>query len=467
MINLYEYQNKAQVHDFSELEIFLDEIWAKREKYAWYREGVGNNIESQRFLQFLHKTSEIKSNKYVGVIHFNGNTINLLPKIFYDPKSENGDYYVRNINSHILWWLSYCRKIKFPNYQTTLNTHQSNFFEVLIYLFSSYTRSLLNSTIYQRYEEINNETVYLKGRINTSDYINQNLATGNWNKLNCCYDSFVIDNEFNRIIKFVSTLLFHTTTSIENKNNLREILFILDEVTDQPARAEQCSRITFNPMFSIFETVRDYCYLFLSNSISFSFKNELKVFAFLLPMEYMFEDFIFGFIHKEISKVKAIPQTTSMFLDESAIFQLKPDLLMETSSRKFIADTKYKIVLRTEDSNKKGISEKDLYQLIIYAIRFGIRHVFLLYPETITSEGEETADFTIKDMLANNSSANDDLETDFEIPAEIEIKACQLPIIDKSVLQSNETELQSLNELFEDAKVKLKERIEELLIHNY
>lgn len=463
MINLYEYQNKALVHDFSDLEIFLDEIWAKREKYAWYRDRGDNNIESQRFLQFLHKTNEIKSNKYVGVIHFNGNTINLLPKIFYDPRSEDGDYHVRNINSHILWWLSYCRKIKFPSYQTTLNTHQSNFFEVLIYLFSSYTRTLLNSTIYQRYEEINNETVYLKGRINTSEYINENLATGNWNKFNCCYDSFVIDNEFNRIIKYVSTLLFNATTSIENKNNLREILFILDEVTDQPARAEQCSRITFNPMFSIFEIVRDYCYLFLSNSISFSFKNELKLFAFLLPMEYLFEDFIFGFIHKEISEVKATPQTTSIYLDQKATFQLKPDLLIETTSRKIIADTKYKIVFRTEDSNKKGISEKDLYQLIIYAMRFGIKDVFLLYPETITSDGKETADFTIQDMLSINDTLKEEDENESETPIEVNVKACQLPIIDKSVLQSSETELRSLNEMFEDARVKLKGKLEELI----
>lgn len=465
MINLYEYQNKAQVqvHDFRDLEIFLDEIWANREKYSWYREGGDNNVESQRFLQFLHKTTEIKSNKYVGVIHFNGNTINLLPKIFYDPKSINGDYQVRNINSHILWWLSYCRKIKFPNYQTTLSSHQSNFFEVLIYLFSSYTRTLLNSTIYQRYEEINNETEYLKGRINISEYINENLATGNWNKFNCCYDTFVIDNEFNRIIKYVSTLLFNATTSIENKNNLREILFILDEVTDQPARAEQCSRITFNPMFSIFEIVRDYCYLFLSNSISFSFKNELKVFAFLLPMEYLFEDFIFGFIHREISEVKATPQTTSIYLDQKATFQLKPDLLIETAFRKIIADTKYKIVFRTEDSNKKGISEKDLYQLIIYAMRFGIKDVFLLYPETITSDVEETAEFTIQDMLSIYDIPKDEDEVESETPIEVNVKACQLPIIDKNILQSSESELLSLDKMFEDARVKLKKRLEKLI----
>ena len=85
MFNLFEYQNKIAVkEDFDGLESFLDDIWAKREKNSYYSENFDNKIESQRFLQFIHKSNELKSNKYVGVIHFNGHKINLLPKIFYD-----------------------------------------------------------------------------------------------------------------------------------------------------------------------------------------------------------------------------------------------------------------------------------------------------------------------------------------------------------------------------------------------
>lgn len=85
MLNLFEYQNKIAIKDdFDGLESFLDEIWAKREKNSFYYENSENKIESQRFLQFIHKSNELKSNKYVGVIHFNGTKINLLPKIFFD-----------------------------------------------------------------------------------------------------------------------------------------------------------------------------------------------------------------------------------------------------------------------------------------------------------------------------------------------------------------------------------------------
>ncbi len=56
MINLFEYQNKVDIQaSFDGLECFLDEIWNRREKNSTYSENGNDKIESQRFLQFIHK----------------------------------------------------------------------------------------------------------------------------------------------------------------------------------------------------------------------------------------------------------------------------------------------------------------------------------------------------------------------------------------------------------------------------
>lgn len=450
MINLFEYQNKVDIqasHDG--LEGFLDEIWNNREKNSYYAENENDRIESQRFLQFIHKTNKLKSNKYIGVIHYKGNKINLLPKIFFDSEKEYSINEVNQIQNHVLWWLSYCRKIKFPNYQTSLDSAKSDFFEVLIYLFSKYTRELLSSSIYQQYEEVNRELNFIKGRINVSQYINENLSKGKWHKLNCIYDVFVLDNEFNRIIKYVTTLLFNVTTSQDSKKNLREILFILDEVSDERVTAEQCSRISFNPMFGEFEIVRDYCQLFLTNCISFDYKSDLKLFAFLLPMEYVFEDFIFGFIEKEIPEITARSQRSDTYLDEGKIFNLKPDLWLKTKHISLIADTKYKIVYTDEKDPKKGISQNDLYQMLAYAVRFKVDQIILFYPNTIKQEQEEETEFTIKDALAGGK--------------EILIRAFQLPIINRSLLKKELAIKTDLKDLFESTRRELMEKIEKIL----
>lgn len=451
MINLFEYQNKVDIQaSLDGLEGFLDEIWNSREKNSFYSENGNEKIESQRFLQFIHKSNELKSNKYVGVIHYAGKKINLLPKIFYDAENEYSINEVNQIQNHILWWLSYCRKIKFPNYQASLGSAKSDFFEVLIYLFSKYTRELLNSSIYQQYEEVNRELSFIKGRLNTNEYINQNLTTGKWHKLNCTYDAFVFDNEFNRIIKYVTTLLFNITSNQDNKKNLREILFILDEVSDERATADQCSRISFNPMFGEFETVRDYCQLFLTNCVSFDYKNDLKLFAFLLPMEYVFEDFIFGFIDKELESVTAKAQPSDKYLDEGKAFNLKPDLWLKTKDKSLIADTKYKIVYSDEKDPKKGISQNDLYQMLSYAVRFEVDEIILFYPNTIKQNQEEQTELTIKDALAGGK--------------EILIRAFQLPIINRGLLKKDLLANTNLNELFETTRQDLKNKIEEILV---
>ncbi len=451
VLNLFEYQNKITIgDDFNGLESFLDEIWVKREKNSFYSENSENTIESQRFLQFIHKSYELKSNKYVGVIHYNGIKINLLPKIFFDASKDYKPEEVNQIQNHILWWLSYCRKIKFPNYQASLGSAKSDFFEVLIYLFSKFTRELLSSSIYQQYEEVNKELSFMKGRINLNEYINQNISKGRWHQLNCTYDAFVFDNEFNRIIKYVTTLLFNVTSSQDNKKNLREILFILDEVSDEKASAEQCDKITFNPIFSEFETVRDYCKLFLTNCISFDYKNDLKLFAFLLPMEYVFEDFIFGFIEKEIPTIVAKAQRSDIYLDESKSFNLKPDLFLKTDFKSLIADTKYKIVYSDDKDPKKGISQNDLYQMLAYAVRFKVDEIILFYPDTIKNNQEDSTEIFIKDTLANNK--------------EISIKAFQLPIMNKELIKKELNTKTELSELFEFTRIQLKEKIEKLLL---
>ena len=289
----------------------------------------------------------------------------------------------------------------------------------------------------------------IRDRINTAQYITENVSKGRWHKVNCTYDAFVIDNTFNRIIKQVTTFLFHVTHNPENKKYLREILFILDEVSDCQSTADECANIQFNPMFSSFETVRDYCTLFLRHSVSFSYKNDLKLFAFLLPMEYVFEDFIFGFIDQEIEEIQAKAQDTTTFLDNNKSYQLKPDLLLNIGGRKVITDTKYKMVYADEQDPKNGISQSDIYQMVAYGIRFKINDIVLLYPETVKKEMLRQSSIIIRDEFTDD--------------VEVNIKAYQVPVINRALLNNyTSTENSTISEIFEGTKLTLIDRIKEI-----
>lgn len=446
-VNLFEYQNKVK-NEFKspeKLEAFLDDIWSKREKNSYY-DLEESKEESQRFIQFLHNTKEIKSNKYVGVIQFEGTNINLLPKVFYDKLNEPNERRLNQIQSHIMWWLSYCNKFNFPSFKSSLSQQKSDFFEVLVYLFAKYTRELLNNCLYSQYEEIDSELPYIKGRLNIPFYITENLSRGRWHKLNCTYDSFSFDNEFNQVIKSVTSLLFNFTKNQENKILLREILFILDEVSDIRATPEQCDNLRFNQMFSEYQIVKDYCYLFLSNSITFNYKDDLRLFAFLLPMEKVFEDFVFGFINKHISELGIKAQNSSKNLvtgpEGRQKFQLKPDLSFRIDGNQWIADTKYKLVYTNEKDTKNGISQSDLYQMVSYAIRFKAENLVLFYPNNVGSDILNSDTLEIVDEFSGSK---------------INIYLHQIPIYDENVLERDLDMSKDLSFIFHDLEGRLKE----------
>ena len=108
---------------------------------------------------------------------------------------------------------------------------------------------------------------FTKYTIDLSSLLGQSIYIGFHSTTADMY-SFEIDNEFNQCIKYVCKILISATSDYQNKRSLNDILFLLDDVSDVTISADQCKRMRFNPIFSHFETVRDYCSLFLENSIS-------------------------------------------------------------------------------------------------------------------------------------------------------------------------------------------------------
>ena len=167
-------------------------------------------------------------------------------------------------------------------------------------------------------------------------------------------------------------------------------------------------------------------------------------------MEYVFEDFIFGFIDKELEKVTAKAQRSDTYLDEGKAFNLKPDLWIKTDHKSLIADTKYKIVYSDEKDPKKGISQNDLYQMLAYAVRFEVNEIILFFPNTIKQGQVEETELTIKDALAGGK--------------EISIRAFQLPIINRALLETDLEAKTGLSELFETTRQELIIKIEKILV---
>lgn len=409
-INLFEFQklfefekelpspNNFDAKGFFE---FLDKVWQEREKTPFFREfyksyendaAADYDSEKKEKQQFLseYRDNKIKARNYIGIIHYDGYTFNLLPKIFYKNGKDPDATQIEQIQKNILWWLSYSKRLKLPKLESDFNKIKTNsFFEILIYLFATYTSELFTRQIYQNYTDVERELPFVKGRIDMNAYIKNNLSTGNWAKIACVYDSFEMDNILNRIIKYVCKLLLPQTRVPETKRKLYDILFTLDEVTDTVCLAQDCEKVKINPLFSEMQTVLDYCKLFLANSMVFTWKKELKVFAFLLPMEKLFEEFVSGFMETHKNEIfgnnyNLSPQSNKYFLAENLEnntkeYYLRPDIsILKGKDIKYLIDCKYKLIYQ---ANNDTPAQSDMYQMLAYAVRHKCRKIKLFYPQ--------------------------------------------------------------------------------------
>lgn len=404
-MRLFEWQSDSfgehqkKLYDFVD---YLSGVWQNRNRYVELSEEVSEEeqqeqkIQKQRFFDFTID-GKISARNYVGVVQYEGIRIEVYPKIF--KGDETGD--AKKYQLNLLYWLTYCRKIKFPfSFADVSKLNFDDYLELLIYVFANYTEEILSQQPFQAYQLVEEETTFLKGRLSFDNYTKHNLTTGQWQNFYCAHEPFVYDHLFNRIVKYVSKRLLAISENYLNKEKLNQILFLLDDVSDISCTAEDCEKVKLNPLYEDHRHIVSLCKLYLSNQVIDMDSEDSKNFCFLIPMEYIFEDFIFGFMSDKWPSLTLKSQSTdNLALNENTpVFQIRNDIYIKD---KLIIDTKYKI-RAPGDGRKAGVSQNDLYQMISYSLRRNCNQVLLLYPETTNSLNNPTSFQILSKMLPEN-----------------------------------------------------------------
>ncbi|MFK7904039.1 MAG: McrC family protein [Chitinophagales bacterium] len=402
MIYLYEYKNQFFWGTTEEVNHFLDflnEIWQKRQynPFAWqqhfntFEEKNISDVSSPSIQQFvsIDRHNYLQAKNYVGIIRYASKTVHLLPKIFY--QNEGNPKVTKEtlsfVHQQLMRWLSYSSKISFPMVEGHYQSHtKADIAEIMIFTFAHYTHQLLQQQSFTTYETVNKNTAYVKGRLNTTQYVTKHLSAGKWQEIPCEFDQYGLDNTFNRILKYTVTQLLNLSQSRKSQDLLQQILQSLLNVKTQNYEAADCDQVQLHPLFEEWQLVLNYCRLFLASSASFSPYKATKALAFLMPMEQLFEHFVYGFLQKHFKQWQPTFQDNSTFLaldeEQNPAFQLQYDISLNVEGKPFIIDCKYKVI-RFEGGKAKGVDVKDLYQIAAYAVRRGCQRVCLIYPNTI------------------------------------------------------------------------------------
>lgn len=394
MVLVFEHGTWFPVHNRPALESHLKAVWQQhRELWADPAGYQFTQNNYQPFLQF--DGTQAKANNFIGFVHHQSMLIEIYPKVFQNLRPVRKDL----MHSHLLYWLKYTNRIKFPFSQANLDqTEVDRFPELLLYLVARQIHESVKTQPFSSFEEVHEALSWPRGTINFSRY-SQRISYGDHHRIECDHEPFIFDNTLNRTIKYCARLMLSATSLSATQNLLNEVLFVLDDVEDTACSLQDLSKIRLTPLFQTYQDVIQCCRMLLQHQIyapgDYTFKN----WTLLLPMELIFEEFIIGFITRHFRDQLTIePQKSDLFLqDTPPAFNIRHDMLLtrKGTGKSIIVDTKYKP--RWENivaDPKKGVAQSDMYQMISYAFRRGVHDVLLLYPNT-TEELQDDHVFTI------------------------------------------------------------------------
>lgn len=399
MINGYEFmklKRKKLPESWKEegaleaLEGFLQENWNQRS--IFYADGLVTS--RQQFIDFDVKDG-IKLQNYIGTVIFKGEQLNIFPKIFKQDEDDfdTDDLQLELLISNLVYWLEYCDKLNFPFASMKAELSNSeNLLELFITIYVHYAKNAMEKQRYYQYEDVLEEGTFIKGRIDINDYVHHKYMTGDRGKFRYCYSSFEFDNLLNRIIKCTCKFLFNITNQAANKAVLRNIIMKLADVHDANCTPYDCDRIHLSAMNNSYRILLSMSKMFLLNKVNSSNIGLHDSFCFLFPAEVLFEGFVGGFIKETFKhEAKVTMQTSDQYLAELVVdgevisnaFMLREDILIETDDKIFVLDTKYKEIDRFNKvrTNKKlKISDNDMKQMAVYAVKRGATKLSLIYP---------------------------------------------------------------------------------------
>ena len=319
----------------------------------------------------------------VGILVIPGLTVEILPKIE-NENSKTRETLVRMLK------VAYGLRITDSEIAFLSNQH-FDLLEILIRIFSQRLLVAVRRGLPRRYTHHEEDLRLLRGKLNVTRQITKLAVRADL--VACRFDELSPDTPLNRVLKAAVVRLADLSHSESNIRLLNELQIHFESVStasaplDEPVRLDR-TNTNYHELYG-------WAQLFLRGDYQSTSGGRRKGFSLLFAMNDLFEMFIGNSLKRLFadisgSNVSLQERKHSVLLDESdkPIFKLIPDAVVKLQDRSnIVLDTKWKR-LDTEDTNRLGVDQDDIYQMMAYAHAYTPSRLILLYPwhEAMSSE---------------------------------------------------------------------------------
>jgi 5-methylcytosine-specific restriction enzyme subunit McrC len=294
---------------------------------------------------------------------------------------------------NIMHMISTCNQdIKYLDYYTRLYglspINSDSLFEHICLSLLRFLKILVTEGLFKVYEKRQEFGPNVTGKLNISTSIKKSLGFKLYSGI--AYEKYIynVDNEPNRLIKNTLVLCLTELNQLKNIILVQEFKEIFDYFENvQLVGKEYLSKVdtgfytsdSFSPLRGYYIDVCNLC-LVIQRGASLDFDSEGHSFnahSHILDVASLFESYMFSIFHEKFSdndEIKVLDGNSDgmkPLFSNTEKYKAKPDyVFIKNGHTKLIADAKYKM----------KISEHDRYQVISYAVSFGIQNALIICP---------------------------------------------------------------------------------------
>ncbi|EOV9526383.1 McrC family protein [Bacillus cytotoxicus] len=347
-----------------------------------------NTLISDNYAHMLRTDLEgVHIKNFVGVIKLGDTLIEILPKIYNKDNTTLNNETKTEIYKNLYYMIN--KTLKIPNHNIDFNNYDVSKGMILDFFISLFLQNLslkLLKGTYRTYVREEENSEFIKGKI----LISKNILMNPLNlKMYSEFDNYTEDNIVNQIFKYVVNDMLKNTLWPKNKVIAKQILLRLSDVTDIYINESTFTKVKHDRLLVDFENLLNFAkFYILSQSLDFSGTKESDVFIFNIDMNTVYQDYISELIKEYSSEVTSQRNVYTQKSGKHLIFDkfnngrfnLQPDITIEKDNKiQVIIDTKYKKLLQSKP--RKGVSDKDIYQMFGYYHKYQKPKIVLLYPE--------------------------------------------------------------------------------------
>ncbi|WP_414055788.1 McrC family protein [Macrococcus equi] len=339
--------------------------------------------EGSKFDDFINPIKNgVQFKNYIGVLTTKtGLTIEILPKIY-------GTNSLDESKKLALEMIENSLKVSGKLFDASnMQVGNNNLIEIFIDMFLKEVKSICDRGLVSDYLTVEENNNFLKGKLMFSKHIKYNSV--NRSRFYTEYSEYAVDNEPNRLIKKALIYLSNKQNSARINKKINDLLIFFEKVNHHILKSDSFVD-NINRKFAYYENGLKWARLILNNISFQTYSGNHFSFAFLFPMEKLYEEYVYMKLkNSQPTCISILAQESKYSLfnkrndKEYNKYRLKPDLVVrsQTDNEVIIMDTKWKIL------KKEGPTQVDLYQMYAYFTRYKqfnekVKKVVLLYPYT-------------------------------------------------------------------------------------